>query len=268
MTESDSNESGALTPDSKDISLTPSLTALFKPTFDLVGLEIRDYVKETIDSWKEKRRKRNLESHINAVNEQIKGDRPFSQYEPSINQLSLFEDWVEGVQDIDPADEELSAIWRSLLVRAAKGEHIGEEVRNALKSLSPKEAQFLLELKKRVPVFPLGSGLVKSRDRYLANQLLAKGLAEKDYAFPIFFITTMIASAAVALSIVGDSIGGLSIGAVGGGAAVLIAGLGFSLRSGLARWRLSWLGNELIGMVTKSEKRVADQAQQGAPADR
>ncbi|MBW3197612.1 hypothetical protein [Marinobacter nauticus] len=268
MSESGANESGALTPTSKDISLTPSLTALFKPTFDLVGLEIRDYVKESIDSWKEKRRKRNLESHINAVNEQIKGDRPFSQNEPSINQLSLFEDWVEGVQDVDPADEELSAIWQSLLIRAAQGEHIGDEVRNALKSLSPKEAQFLLELKKRVPVFPLGSGIVKSRDRYLANQLLAKGLAEKDYAFPIFFITTMIASATIMFSIVGDSIGGLNIGVVAGGAAVFIAALGFSLRSGLARWRLSWLGQELIGLVKKSEQRVADRAQQGAPADR
>lgn len=267
MSENEQNNDKQLASTGHGISLTPALTALFKPTFDLVGLEIRDYVKETIDGWKEKRRRKNLETHISAVNEELKGEKPFNGNEPSINQLTVFEEWVEGIQEIDPADEELSSIWRNLLIRAAKGEHITEEILRVVKLLSPKEAQFLIELEKHVPVFPLGSSIVKSKDRYLANQLLSKGLAEKDYAFPVFFIVTLVVSGVVAFSIIGDTWNGINIQLIFSAFAIIVVAMGFTLRSGIARWRLSWLGQELLRMVNAGKKFSDKSAQQDAPAD-
>lgn len=232
------------------ISLTPALTGLFKPTLDLLGIELRDYVKERIDSWKEKKRHENLDAHVKAVNEELAADNPFQESGPTVYQLSLFEDWAENVRDVDPQDQELSAMWRRLLIRAAKGEHIAEEVRRALKSLSPREAEFIAYLENRVPVFPLHSGLVDEKNRYLANQLLGKGLVDKDYAYSVFSLVVLIVSGIFAVSIIGDRWGGLKTTVIVAAMALVIAMLGFTMRSGLARWRLSWLGRELIRLVS------------------
>lgn len=256
MSDNDEDKGGELACVPKGISLTPALTNFFKPTLDLLGVELRDYVKERIESWKERKRRENLESHVTAVNEELAGDNPFDESGPTVYQLSLFEEWAENVRDIDPNDHELSAMWRNLLIRAAKGEHISEEVRRALQSLSPQEALFIVQLERRVPVFPLHSGLVNDKDRYLANQLLGKGLVEKDYAYPVFFLVSFILAGMVALTILGDTWDGVGMKFIAAGTAIVVAMLGFTMRSGLARWRLSWLGRELVRLVSKQRKRL------------
>lgn len=50
-------------PSLKGVSLTPALTALLKPSADLLGKELRDTLKEAIDGWKAKRRNENLHVH-------------------------------------------------------------------------------------------------------------------------------------------------------------------------------------------------------------
>lgn len=255
MSDSDENKNGELAHIPIGISLTPAITNFFKPTLDLLGIELRDYVKEKIDSWKERKRHENLEAHVSAVNVELADNNPFNESGPSVYQLSLFEEWAENVRDIDPNDRDLSAMWRNLLIRAAKGERVSEEVRRALKSLSPQEALFIVQFERRVPVFSLYSGLVNDKDRFLANQLLGKGLVEKDYAYPVFFLVSFILAGVIAFSVVGDAWGGLEIKFIAAGAAVVIAMLGFTMRSGLARWRLSWLGKELLRLVSPQNKR-------------
>lgn len=41
---------------SKEISFTPFLTNMLKPSAEMMGQELKEYLKEKIDTWKEKRR--------------------------------------------------------------------------------------------------------------------------------------------------------------------------------------------------------------------
>src|SRR5947209_137774 len=73
----------------KGFSLTPTLTKLLSPTADLLGLEIRDRVKEQIDKLKSRKRNENLEQHIQDASAQTDKDGI-----KAIDQYDLFQDWL------------------------------------------------------------------------------------------------------------------------------------------------------------------------------
>ena len=260
----------------KSLSITPAITALLKPTAEYLGLELRDYVKASVEEWKAKRRERNLNAHLEAVREKLAKEPPTkAQSGPSFNQLMLFDEWIEKAQDIDPEDKDLSDIWRNLLAKAARGEPVPTEVVAALKSLSPREAQFLVEMEQRTPPRPFLSGVVSAESRYLATSLQAKGILEKDYTFSVLLLSSLGVSGVLAYYIFERMnlltaariqsdmpLAGLAIAAT----IIMFAALGSRL--GLARWRRTWLGRELLEFVTSRSPRLsADDAQQGAQAD-
>jgi hypothetical protein len=173
----------------KGISITPTITALLKPTVDYLGIEIRDYFKANVEEWKTKRRERNLNAHFEAVRDKLTKEPPSNnQSSPSIRQLAIFDEWIEKAQDIDPEDLELSDIWQNLLAKAARGERVPTEVVAALKSLSPKEAQFLVGMARRTLPFPFLIGGVNAENRYLAKSLEAKGIVECRLHFSYFLL--------------------------------------------------------------------------------
>ena len=238
-----SNKSG----DSKSLSMTPAITALLKPTAEYLGIEIRDYIKGAVGDLKRKAREKNLNSHVNAVKTSLE-DKPAleNSQEISLQQLSFFEDWVDHVQDIDPADRELSSIWQNLLAQAARGTKHSTEVVEALKTLSPSEARFLVEMGGRVPVFPFVSGTIRSEDRYLAKRLEQRQVLEKDYFFAGALVTSLVLSMVTSYYVTKDLLTTLGSPVIIG---VLVAvALTFSmfLRAGMSRWRLTWLGRELV----------------------
>jgi len=257
----------------KSLSLTPAITALLKPTAEYLGLELRDYVKANIEEWKAKRRERNLNAHLEAVREKLAKQPPSkAQPGPTFSQLVLFDEWLERAQDIDPEDKDLSEIWRNLLAKAARGEAVPTEVVAALKSLSPREAQFLVEMERRTPPVPFLSGVVSAESRYLANSLQAKGILEKDYAFSVVLLSSLGLSGVFAyfiferMGLPGALPTQLVTGIAIATGAIMFAA--FAWRLGLARWRMTWLGKELLEFVTsRSPRHVADDAQQGAPGN-
>lgn len=238
-------------PSLKGVSLTPALTALLKPSADLLGKELRDTLKESIDSWKAKRRNENLHVHIKAVKKKLSAasDEATSQGEPTFEQAEFFGEWVENVQNVDPSHTDISDLWQNLLARAVTGEAISCEVLNALKSLTPREAAFLLSLERRLPSVPFHSGRVSIEERFFATSLERKHLVEKDYAFAYILFGCVAVSLALSIAIGQRHVFPLfdtSIGVVGiTTAAVVAASLGVSFRAGLARWRLTWLGRQL-----------------------
>ncbi|MDI4636932.1 MULTISPECIES: hypothetical protein [Halomonadaceae] len=231
----------------KSLSLTPAISALIMPTAEYLGTELRDLVKDSIEDWKRERRENNLNAHVQAVKEQLSDQPPpETASSPSLKQLSFFEEWMSGVQDVDPEDEELSSIWRDLLAKAARGQSCSSEVIEALKSLSPSEAKFLVEMRSRTPTVPLFRGTIRSEDRFLAKTLESRNILEKDYAFAGFFASSLGLSV-VFLYYFTEKIGmPTEFPIIGGFLATLVAASAVSLRSGLGRWRLTWLGKQLV----------------------
>lgn len=248
----------------KGVSITPTITALLKPTVDYLGIEIRDYFKANVEEWKAKRRERNLNAHLEAVrNKLTKEPASNNQSSPSIRQLVIFDEWIEKAQDIDPEDSELSDIWQNLLAKAARGERVPTEVLAALKSLSPKEAQFLVGMVQRTQLFPFLTRGVNAENRYLAKSLEAKGIIEADYTFLIIFLLLLSVCGVIAYNF-GAKIGtayesGIPMSSLIGVALVAgFVGIGFSMWSVLVHWRGSWLGRTLLEYATSRTSRHPD----------
>ena len=267
----------------KNFSITPSITALLKPTTEYLGLELRDYFKENIEGWKAKCREQNLKAHLDAVREKLAEHLPpKAQAGPSFSQLALFDEWMEKAQNIDPEDKDLSEIWRNLLAKAARGDTIPNEVVAALKSLSPGEAQFLFE-KESTLVFSLSNmvrislgmpgmvlgalntgmpfnirtipfSVVRPKGRYLVSSLQAKGIVERDYSYMVYF---MIMLGMVIASLVASELVQFENNPSAKLMFVMLSSffVVVGLVSGMGLWRLTWLGRELLAFVTSHSRR-------------
>ena len=243
----DSEEPKGSSDGSKSLSVTPAITALLKPTADYLGTEIRDYVKDAVEDLKKKKREKNLNVHVDAVKRSLKDKPPLSDgQEVSLQQLSFFEDWVDHVQDVDPADRELSSIWERLLAQSARGEMHSSEVIDVLKTLSPSEARFLVEMSERIPVFPMISGTIRAEDRFLAKRLEQRQVLEKDYVFGATLLTFVAASLVAMYYIAKDLALPLEPPIIIATLAATAVASSVFLRAGMSRWKLTWLGRELV----------------------
>ena len=126
---------------SKDISATPSITALLKPTADYLGEELKEFVKLKVESAKERLKKENLLKHTAEVQKKVEVNQPVD--EPNIQQLNIFEEWVENVSSINPKDKELSGFWHSLLLNSSNSSGASNILLGKLKELDPEDAVIL-----------------------------------------------------------------------------------------------------------------------------
>jgi len=129
--------------DKKEISLSPSFTALLKPTADYLGQEIKNYVQEKIEAKKQK----NIRDHLSSVQEKLVEN---NQQEPTIEQLEFFSDWIDGVENIDPQDKELSEIWENLLIAMTKNNSKTSLLISKLKELDPEDVLVLLKFGRKI----------------------------------------------------------------------------------------------------------------------
>jgi hypothetical protein len=238
----------------KEISLTPLLTAIFKPSAEYIGKELKEYLKSKVEELKENRRENNLKAHIEIVREKIeKTPNPKNIESPTFMQLEFFDEWVNCVQDVDPEEVGLSEIWENLLLRASQGNTIHPELLSGVKKLTPKEAKFLAEFEHRVPTLPFLGGYVSLENKYLAKSLESKGFLEKDFTFTFIFIPTILFTVYVMYYyfevVIGRLIPIQYVVALGGG---LIFAFALTVKSGFSRWRRSWLGVEILRLVEKA----------------
>ena len=159
-------------PELKEVSITPSFTALLKPTADMLGTELRDLVKERIDSAKSARRAANVKSHIDAATQRSSSGA--NSEPPGVAQLDLFEDWFDHSGDVDPEDRELSLMWESLLVDMGKRKSSSRLLLEKLRELDPDDARTLIKFSgtNREPL--------SEEDRYRLAKLERLELIEKD----------------------------------------------------------------------------------------
>jgi hypothetical protein len=177
----------------KGISLTPVVTSLLKPSADLLGVELRDFLKHKIENAKAKRKARNLEEHVRKVRGRLENLPPRQSREhESLERLELFDDWVDGAASVDPEDEVLSSIWENLLFKMAAGDWPTRDLIETMKKLDAQDAKILISLRKGTKL------LFKSveAERYRLERLLSLGLAQKKMSlrlmFPLFVPMAMV----------------------------------------------------------------------------
>ena len=167
----------------KELSITPVITSLLKPTSDLVGIELRDYVKEKIDNIKKKKRVENVAGHIHHAQGVLQKERKEEiGGTEKIQQLELFGDWVKGAQDIDPEDSILGRLWQNLLVDILKESRIDKVIIEKLESITTQEALLLLKIYKKGYI----SG-PNEKEKYFLSRLETIGtvVSEKNELFII-----------------------------------------------------------------------------------
>lgn len=166
----------------------------------------------------------------------------------TFEQLELLDNWIEGVQDVNTEDIELSNIWQNLLARAAQGRQTPVEVIEVLKSITPREAKYLSEFDRRGATRLL-FGSPQGEFQYLARSLESKGILERDYRMAISFIVSLIMTGflsyylAEALHIFRTQWITMIVAFAG---ALITSAI---LLSAIRRWQLSWLGEELFRLV-------------------
>lgn len=145
---SSNNESDLIVDKVKGLSLTPALTSLLKPSADYLAQELKEYLKGKIESLKQRKRSENISEHIKSVLEKVeKADNSYKESAATLGQIELFEDWVEGAQDIDPSQELLASMWRDLLKDIIRGNIKGNLLISILKQLDNYDAMLLLKFK-------------------------------------------------------------------------------------------------------------------------
>lgn len=118
--------------------LFPAVNAVFQPSAEVLGGELKEWVENKIA---EKKRAR-IQEHT----EKAKTDS-ISLQNPEINserQISNFEVWVENVGNVHP-DDPIAKAWQSILEDIINDDPEVEIVINALKSLSSEEAAYFVE---------------------------------------------------------------------------------------------------------------------------
>ena len=252
-----------------DISLAPSVTALLKPSADYLGGELREVVKKTTEKLKVATKEKNLKAHIDAVQKKLEKQPPEAENGfSSVRQLNFFDEWAEVTQNIDPADKELSEMWRNLMARAVRQNDAPEEIVEILKKVTPQEALFLSQRflmpasKFSVPSF-LDAALptYSSKEKFLATALQNKAVLNRSIS-PLMS-AILVFGLYILLSFVADFFGTespllvdivakhstLSVFV----AVIFVPAMSIALlslaRGSLFTWQLTWAGRQLVSLT-------------------
>ena len=176
------------------------------PTAKMLGTELRDFVKNKLDTWSNERKTINIEAHLRRNKARL--ERAASD-PPSIQQLSLVPLWFDGIENIDSSDAMLSEAWDSVLNRILDGDPWSEILLQKLKSLSAIEARTLLRFRDPAYFVP-----VRGRADEIHLLLVDKGLLHKE-GFDISRFLNVIAPAfgliflVAALKLLAFAVGGI-----------------------------------------------------------
>jgi hypothetical protein len=241
----------------KSFSLTPVITSLFNPSAQYLGRELRDLLKSGVERLKGKKREENFAAHLKNVRDRLGEDPSFmAEQEVTITRLRIFDEWAEHVQDVDPNEEDLSAMWEGLLADAARGKDVSIEILNVLKSMTPAEAEALIRCYCGGTPWFFSGGRPRrafAMDRFLVSSLKAKRLVEWNSFFILFapvFLSMSLAAVVIAIlppfelfKTVMLAAVGLVLGGTISAMATLVGFFGMT-------WRLTWLGDELARLST------------------
>ena len=141
--------------------------ALYLPAAKAWGEYNEEKAREKIAAAKVKKRQKNLQSHLEAVQSTVK-----DEFAPD---PGLAEEWIAGAERVDPIDEELSAAWRAVLLAIGSGEPYRQRLLDAVKTMTPDEASVFMWVAERHR-WPRGETTTDYRCRFEALKLMVRPL--------------------------------------------------------------------------------------------
>jgi hypothetical protein len=126
----------------KEVTNSAPFKALLHPAMKVFGTYLGERAAEVVAGW-QKKRESNVRHHAEIVNEteQVKAPRELTEKE-----ALRFWEWVEGAEQVDPEDAELSAVWQSLLGAIYRKEDYARDYLQIAKQLDERDARLLLNL--------------------------------------------------------------------------------------------------------------------------
>lgn len=142
--------------------------ALLTPAATAFGKYLGWRTEEMTEQWK-KQRETNVENHAEKVKKR-EGEPIVRQ--PSEKQIDLVNEWADRAQEVDPQDQEIAALWQSLLAAIYRKEIAAAEWLAVIRQLDERDAMFLIRVPRRfVPRTP--------RERTLCDKFAKIGLMDK-----------------------------------------------------------------------------------------
>lgn len=146
-----------------------------------------------IEAERKRRRSENLAAHAEWV---MAHERPQDDRSDSTESHQLAFDWLSGIQDVDPSDEELAAIWRSLFADVNSSAQDASLLVESAKKLTPISAKFMVrrEVSGLSPYFPSEYIFVRrgSKEESIAGTLEGSGLLTKAPAVAPYLESRML----------------------------------------------------------------------------
>lgn len=250
---------------SKEVTLTPALTALLKPTAEYLGGELKARIAQKVDALRERQKQANLRAHLEKVT-QAPGLQQSA--EGDIRQLSLFREWVDGAQNVPPTEKALASMWQELLTKILNGINFEEKLMHALAQLSEADAVLLLKFARNSRYRPKNG-----RERYILSQGNFSNLigtsTVSQVVYSILAVVSFLVIVAVVyfqLSAVGNAIDAVSAGApLAMMAKILpqmtgIIAIGGAVALGVWRFipscQLTWFGSELLRHACPTDREI------------
>lgn len=257
----------------KETTLSTVLRTVLAPSAEYLGQELKNALRAKVEELKENRRADNLRAHLLKTLEELAQQKPTENEEtqelPStgpLMQLELFEQWCDGAQDVGPEEDELARLWQQLLARIVKGEIRSNLLIKKLRDLDAFDAHLLLRFSER-GYFRKGSEIEEYHLKQMQAMELVKEMTERWLASLIplmcgifgfvYYRVYGIASKFTEASDISSGFKFISeiipqVGIAIGIGALIGALLFFSL----PRWRLTWIGLDLLRhVVTSRDKR-------------
>lgn len=129
--------------DSKALVLFPALNAVLQPSAEYIGAELRDGLRTKIEAWKQEKADKRAAEQFERLRDSFV-ENNIEEFKPSPRQEDILEDWIDCVKTTAP-DDEISALWRELLVDEALGKTASPYALRLLRKLEPIEARVLLK---------------------------------------------------------------------------------------------------------------------------
>jgi hypothetical protein len=165
------------------------LALLLKPELTVIGKERALRRQEAYDALRATKLESNLVAHATAgkARAAVKRSRKGSPKkpgkdsgdpvppgfeegkEPTLEAIDNLKAWSDAVEEIDPENAEVAAVWQEIFASIINGEVVNNLVIPALKALNPQEARELL-------AFRCQTVAQRHIDPYFASSLLRKGL--------------------------------------------------------------------------------------------
>ena len=236
-----------------EVTFLPSLTKLLDPTVKLMGLELKTFFEEKINSWKDEKRKDNIVGHIQKIHEREEREK-IEINNGNIRQLEEFQEWAEAAQNIDP-DDILGNMWQEILISIVKNEESAGFLIEKLKNISKEEALLLIKVNSR-------NNFNASTDKelYLLKKLYSQELVTKVYIKLVLSVFTTVLPLLILLSFFDNYLDNYSSVY---NKTVLYLGIFFiaftfaytfiktNIKTGFSTWSLSWVGRELVKSIPK-----------------